>query len=203
MKALLVVDLENDFMPEGALGVKGGDKIVPLINQLMSRFPLVVASKDWHPKDHCSFATSHPGKKPGDEIDIQGHSQVLWPVHCVRDTPGADFTPSLKQERISAIFYKGTDRVIDSYSAFYDNNRQKSTGLTEYLKKHKVTDLYIVGLTTDYCVVYSALDAIDEGFKVTVIQDACRGINLHPHDVDNALAAIAAKGGKIITSQQL
>lgn len=203
MKALLVVDMENDFMPKGSLGVKGADEIVPLINKLMAQFPLVIASKDWHPEDHCSFAASHPGKKPGDDITIKGHSQVLWPVHCVRNTPGADFTPSLKQELISSIFYKGTDSSIDSYSAFYDNDRNKSTGLTAYLKSCQVTELYIVGLTTDYCVVYSALDAIDEGFKVTVIQDACRGINLHPHDVDNALAAIAAKGGRIISSDEL
>ena len=201
MKALLVVDMENDFMPKGSLGVKGADEIVPLINKLMTQFPLVVASKDWHPEDHCSFAASHPGKKPGDVIEIKGHSQVLWPAHCVRNTRGAEFTPTLKKELISSIFYKGTDTLIDSYSAFYDNDRCKSTGLTDYLKSHNVTELYIVGLTTDYCVVYSALDAIDEDFKVTVFQDACRGINLHPHDVDNALAAIAAKGGRVISTE--
>jgi nicotinamidase/pyrazinamidase len=203
MEAFLVIDMENDFMPKGSLGIKGADEIVPLINQLMAQFPCVIASKDWHPEDHCSFAASHPGKKPGDEIEIKGHSQVLWPVHCVRNTSGADFAPFLKQELICSVFYKGTDRSIDSYSAFFDNARSKSTGLTGYLKSQNVTELYIAGLTTDYCVVYSALDGINEGFKVTVIQDACRGINLQPHDADNALAAIAAQGGTIISSDVL
>jgi nicotinamidase/pyrazinamidase len=203
MKALLVVDLQNDFMPKGALGVKKADEIVPLINKLMEKFPLVVASKDWHPKGHSSFASSHPGKKIGDVIKIEGAPQVLWPVHCVQETPGSEFVSSLNQKPIARVFYKGTDPKIDGYSAFYDNARKKSTGLTDYLKQHKVTEVYIAGLTTDYCVVYSALDALEDGFEVVVIQDACRGINLHPQDVENALAAIAARDGKIIFSRDL
>ena len=203
MRALLVVDLQNDFMPGGALGIKGADEIIPLINQLMLKFPLVVASMDWHPANHCSFAKSHPGKKIGDVISIDGSTQVLWPVHCVQNSPGAKLTSALKKDLITKIFHKGTDPYIDSYSAFYDNARRKSTGLTKFLKEKKVSEIFIAGLTTDYCVVYSAIDALDEGFAVTVIQDACRGIDLHPHDVRNALAAIAVKGGKVITTSQL
>lgn len=203
MRALLVVDLQNDFMPGGALGVKGADEIIPLINQLMPQFPLVVASMDWHPRDHCSFASSHPGKKTGDVISIDGSTQVLWPVHCVQNSHGAQLTSGLKKDLIVKIFHKGTEPNIDSYSAFYDNARRKSTGLSQFLKQKKVSEIFIAGLTTDYCVVYSALDALDEGFAVTVIQDACRGIDLHPHDVRNALAAIAARGGKVIMSPQV
>jgi nicotinamidase/pyrazinamidase len=203
MKALLVVDMENDFMPGGALGIKGGDEIVPLINELIPKFLLVVASKDWHPPNHCSFASSHPGKKVGDVITIEGVPQILWPVHCVRNTLGAEFTPELDREDFAAIFYKGTDSSIDSYSAFYDNARKKSTGLTEFLKSRNVTEIYIAGLTTEYCVCYSALDAMEEGFQVTIILDACRGINLHPHDVEEGLAKVTAKGGRIISSSAL
>ncbi len=199
MKCLVVVDIQNDFMPEGALGVKGAHEIVPIINSLMPKFPLVVATKDWHPPNHCSFAATHPGKKVGDTVEIQGQTQILWPVHCVRNTPGAEFTPSLDTAFFSSIFYKGTDPEVDSYSAFYDNAHHRSTGLAEYLKTHAVTEVYLAGLTTEYCVLYSALDALDEGFKVSILLDACRGINLHPHDVDHALAAMTARGAKIIS----
>lgn len=198
MKALLIVDIENDFMSGGLLGVKGADELIPIINELIPKFSLVVAALDWHPENHCSFAAIHTGKKVGDEIVINGVKQLLWPVHCVQNTLGAQFPSALHHQKIAAIFHKGTDPQIDSYSAFFDNAHQRSTGLAEYLKKHHVTEVEIVGIATDYCVLYSALDAIDQGFKVTIITTACRGINLHPHDVQNALAAIAAKGGKVI-----
>jgi nicotinamidase/pyrazinamidase len=203
MKAFLIVDMQNDFMPGGSLGVPGADQIVPVINRLMAKFPLVVASQDWHPPDHCSFAANHPGKKPGDEVRVKGVSQILWPVHCVRSSPGAELISTMDRKPIASIFYKGTDRWIDSYSAFFDNAHRKSTGLGEFLRSHDVEELYIVGVATDYCVLYSTLDAIDMGLSVTVIQDACRGINLQPHDVDHAFAAIAAKGGKVIDSKLL
>ncbi len=198
MKALLIVDIENDFMPGQALGVKGADELIPIINELIPKFSLVVAALDWHPENHCSFAATHPGKKVGDEITIQGMKQHLWPIHCVQNTFGSQFPPAFDHEKIAAIFHKGTDPQIDSYSAFFDNAHKRSTGLSEYLKKHHVKEVTLVGIATDYCVLYSALDAIDQGFQVTIIKAACRGINLHPHDVQNALAAIAAKGGKII-----
>jgi len=197
MRALLIVDMQNDFMPNGPLGVKNADALIPLINALIPRFPLVVASQDWHPPDHVSFATSHPGKKPGDHVRVKEMDQVLWAVHCVRNTPGAELVFGLNKEKIACCFFKGTDSGIDSYSAFFDNARSKSTGLGDYLKSRGVTAVYLVGVATDYCVLYSSLDAIDLGFEVHVIADACRPINLDPRDEERALAAIAARGGTI------
>jgi nicotinamidase/pyrazinamidase len=199
-KALVIVDMQNDFMPGGALGVHDADQIISVINHLILKFSLVVASLDWHPADHVSFASSHPGKKIGDTVQVKGFEQVLWPIHCVRETFGAQIVSQLHQEKIAHYFHKGTDRDIDSYSAFFDNARLKSTKLGEYLKEQHVDTVYLVGVATDYCVLYSALDAIDLGFSVYVIADACRAINLHPHDEEHALQAIAAKGGTIITS---
>lgn len=201
MKALVIVDMENDFMSTGALGVKRADEVIPIINELMKQFSLVVATKDWHPPNHCSFAKTHPGKKVGDTIDIQGRKQILWPVHCVQNTPGAEFVKGLHTKSIAQVFFKGTDPNIDSYSAFYDNARQKSTGLAEYLKSQGVTHIYLAGLTTEYCVLYSALDALEEGFQVTVVADACRGINLKPGDDERALVKIAAEGGIVLNLQ--
>ncbi|MBS0616288.1 MAG: bifunctional nicotinamidase/pyrazinamidase [Verrucomicrobia bacterium] len=203
MKALIIVDLQKDFMPGGPLGVPGADKLATLINPLMKKFPLVIATQDWHPLDHCSFAKNHPGKKVGESVKIKGISQVLWPVHCVRDTAGAELVEGLDKTPIASHFYKGTDQSIDSYSAFFDNAHLRSTGLSDYLKSRGVTDVYLAGVATDYCVLYSAIDAVDLGFKVYIIEDACRGINLQPGNIDKALAAIAARGGEIITSQKL
>ena len=200
MRALLVVDMQNDFMPGGPLGVHDADQIVPLINQLSAQFPLTVATQDWHPADHCSFASNHPQKKPGDVVQINKIEQILWPVHCVRFSRGAELVQTLNKEAISSVFYKGTDRLIDSYSAFFDNARGKSTGLEEYLKTRNVSDLYLAGVATEYCVLYSAFDAVDLGFSVVVIADACRPINLHPSDEKRAFEAMAAKGVKIQTS---
>ncbi len=203
MKALVIVDMENDFMPGGALGVKGGDDIVPLINDLIPKFPLVVACRDWHPSDHVSFAASHPGKKVGDRIHVKGKEQVLWPVHCVRDTLGAEIVSSLNQEEIVQIFSKGTEKDIDSYSAFFDNAHLKSTGLGEYLRVQNVHEVYLAGLTTEYCILYSALDALDLGFAVYVIIDACRPINLKPRDDFRAIEMMTVRGANIITCKDL
>jgi nicotinamidase/pyrazinamidase len=197
MKALVIIDLQNDFMPGGPLGVPGADQLATVINALIPKFPLVVASQDWHPPDHGSFASNHPGKKLG---DVDHQNQLLWPVHCVRDTPGAKLVAELNKEKIARSFYKGTEKTIDSYSAFFDNLHLKSTGLGDYLKSQGVTDLFFVGVATDYCVLYTALDALDLGFSVFVIADACRPINLDPKGEERALAAIVAKGGKVISS---
>jgi len=202
MKALIIVDMQKDFMPGGALGVPGAEEVVPLINSLMSKFPLVIATKDWHSPDHMSFAVNHPGKKVGDEVIVRDIPQILWPVHCVRNTKGSELTPELDLSRIVCYFYKGTDKAIDSYSVFFDNARRGSTGLGDYLKTRNVEKIYIVGVATDYCVLYSVLDAIDLGFTVHVIADACRAINLKPSDEKNALAAMKAKGAQILTSSQ-
>lgn len=198
MKAFLIVDMQNDFMPEGALGVAGGDEIIPFINSQMENFPLVVATQDWHPPYHCSFASAHPQKKPGDIVKVDGLDQILWPDHCIRNTFGSDIVSSLNRKPIASYFFKGTDQWIDGYSAFFDNAHKKTTGLSDYLKSRKVTDVYIAGIATDYCVLYSALDALDLGFKVYVFKEGCRGINLKPTDSKDALAAIATRGGNII-----
>jgi nicotinamidase/pyrazinamidase len=203
MKALIIVDMQNDFMPGGALGIPHADKLVPTINALISHFPLVVASLDWHPADHVSFAHNHPGKKEGDRVKTGEVEQILWPVHCVRNTHGAELVSTLDKEKISSVFHKGTDPKVDSYSAFFDNARRKSTGLSDYLKSRGVNDIYLAGVATEYCVLYSSLDAIDLGFTVHVISDACRSINLSPRDEEHAFAAMAAKGVKIVTSEEI
>lgn len=200
MKALVIVDMQNDFMPHGALAIAHADELIEVINSLIPKFELVIASLDWHPADHVSFAPNHPGKKVGETIDIDGHEQILWPIHCVKDTFGAELVQGLNKEGIHSYFHKGVDKKIDSYSAFFDNCRLKATGLGKYLKECKVTDIYLAGVATDYCVLYSAFDAIDLGFTVHLIADACKAINLHPKDEEYAWEAIAAKGGNIVNS---
>ncbi len=165
MKTLILVDLQNDFVPGGTLAVAEGDRIILLCNALQEKFDLVVATQDWHPPDHASFAVNHPGKSPGDVIDLAGLRQILWPVHCVQNTPGAAFVPGLKTDRIARVFKKGTDPLIDSYSGFFDNGHRKATGLGEYLKRAGVTDVYVCGLATDYCVKFTALDADRRGLQ--------------------------------------
>ena len=203
MKALIIVDLQNDFMPGGPLGVPEARELAPLINKLMDKFSLIIATQDWHPPHHCSFAKNHFGKKPGDTVQIKGGPQVLWPVHCVRDTPGAELVKELNKGPISSIFYKGTDESIDSYSAFFDNAHLRSTGLGDFLKSRNITEVYLAGVATDYCVLYSAIDALALGFKTFIILDACRGINLQPGNVDKALDQIIARGGKIVEARLL
>jgi nicotinamidase/pyrazinamidase len=194
VKALIITDIQNDFCPGGALAIREGDEIVPLINQLQPRFELVVATQDWHPQGHGSFAANHPGKKIGEVIDLNGLPQILWPVHCVENTLGADFHPGLDRGRIARVFHKGADPGIDSYSAFFDNGHRKATGLGDYLKEQGIDEVYLCGLAIDYCVKFSALDALDLGFKTYVIEDACRGVNLRPGDVEKAIGEMRAKG---------
>ncbi len=203
MKALLIVDIQNDFMPGGALPVPRGDEVIPIINKLIPHFSLVVATQDWHPKNHISFAANHRGKKVGEIIVVEGISQVLWPVHCVQNTHGASLVDRLNKKSIAKIFFKGVDSLVDGYSAFFDNARIKQTGLNEYLKASQVQDLYIAGIATDYCVLYSTLDAIDMGFSVYVIADACRAINLQSEDEKKALELMREKGAHIMTSENV
>jgi nicotinamidase/pyrazinamidase len=200
MKALIITDVQNDFCPGGALAIPDGDRIVPLVNALQGRFDLVVATQDWHPAEHGSFAANHPGKTVGQVIDLNGLPQILWPVHCVQNTPGADFHAALDRRRIASAFHKGSDPEIDSYSAFFDNGHRKSTGLGEYLKQQGVDTVYICGLATDYCVKFTALDAVSLGFKTHVIEDACRGVNLKTGDVERAIEEMRAKGVKVVSS---
>jgi nicotinamidase/pyrazinamidase len=198
MKVLVLVDLQADFLPGGALAVPDGDLVVPIVNSMQMAFPLVVATQDWHPANHGSFAANHPGKKPFEQIDLNGLPQTLWPVHCVQDTPGAALAPDLKRERIAKIFQKGTDPGIDSYSGFFDNGHRKSTGLGEWLKEQAVTEVFVCGLATDYCVKFTALDAVQAGFTTSLIEDACRGVTLRPDDVKNAIADMKAAGVRIV-----
>ncbi len=203
MRALILVDLQNDFVPGGALPVPHGDDVIPVANRVQKRFDLIVATQDWHPLDHGSFAIHHKDGKPGDVIDLNGLTQVLWPVHCVQDTPGAAFVPELDMERVKKVFRKGDDKDIDSYSGFFDNDHRRSTGLGEYLKERSVTDVYVLGLATDYCVRFTALDAQSLGFQTYLIEDACRGVDLTPGDVAAAIREMTAAGGRVLQSSEV
>jgi nicotinamidase/pyrazinamidase len=197
MKALIIVDIQYDFCPGGALAVEEGDSIVPLINELQKQFGLIVATQDWHPAGHASFASTH-GRKPYEVIDLDGIKQTLWPDHCVQGSLGAELLGGLNKSNIAKIIRKGTDPAIDSYSAFYDNAHKKATGLEAYLKEHDVTEIYLAGLATDYCVKYSALDAVSLGFKTNVFLEACRGVNVEPGDVEKAVEEMKKAGVRII-----
>jgi nicotinamidase/pyrazinamidase len=178
MQCLIVVDVQNDFCPGGALAVPKGDEVVPLINRLAVRFDNVVLTQDWHPRDHTSFASSHPGKKPFETIELPYGKQVLWPDHCVQGTPGAAFHAGLDVSKAQLIVRKGFHRNIDSYSGFVEADRKTSTGLAGYLKERGFRSVFVCGLATDFCVGWTALDARAAGFEVSVIEDACRAIDL-------------------------
>ena len=200
MKALLLIDVQNDFMPGGALAVPEGDQIVPIINKIQHKFDLVLATQDWHPAGHASFASTH-GKDIYELVDLNGIDQVMWPDHCVQGTKGADFHDDLKLDKIEAIFRKGTNPEIDSYSGFYDNAHLKSTGLGGYLKEKGVTELYFAGLAGDYCVAFSVKDALAEGFTSFLIEDATRAIDAE--GFEKAKAEIVEKGGKILNADEV
>lgn len=181
-RVLLVVDIQNDFCPGGALAVPDGDQMVPVINRLSRRFAHVILTQDWHCDDHLSFASSHPGKQPLDSVELSYGPQILWPDHCVRQTWGAEFHAELRIANCELILRKGYHREVDSYSAFYENDRRTPTGLAGYLRERGLSRLFLAGLATDFCVAYTALDARRLGFEVTVIEEACRGI-----DIDGSL----------------
>jgi len=181
---LIVVDVQNDFCPDGALAVPHGDEVIPIVNSLAARFRNVVLTQDWHPRGHSSFASSHPGKATFETVTASYGPQVLWPDHCVQGTPGAEFHPALQAPHAAVILRKGFNREIDSYSAFYENDRKTPTGLVGYLRERRLTRLFFAGLAFDFCVRYSAEDARREGFDAFVIEDGCRGI-----DLDGSLAA--------------
>jgi nicotinamidase/pyrazinamidase len=203
MRALLLVDVQNDFCPGGALAVRGGDQVVPLANRLMPRFELVVATQDFHPRDHGSFAVNHPGRRPYEMGELAGMPQVLWPVHCVEGTWGAALHPGLDVTRIDRVFPKGTDRLIDSYSGFFDNGRRRATGLGDFLRERHVDELVVMGLATDYCVRATVLDALAFGLRVTVIEDGCRPVELEPGDGGRALRDMRQAGARLIHSREL
>ena len=203
MRALLLVDLQNDFFPGGSLAVKDADKILPAIHKLLEKkFEATIASKDWHPADHGNFATTHR-KKQGEIIQLAGVEQVLWPVHCVQSTPGAQFAPGWDAGKVENVFHKGIEKDIDSYSTFFDNGKKRGTGLESYLRKKNILDIFIAGLTTEYCVKYSVLDALQLGFNVYVIADGCRAVNLHPEDEALAYEEMRKAGAHIISSDEV
>jgi nicotinamidase/pyrazinamidase len=200
MKAFVLVDIQNDFLPGGALAVPEADKIISIANKLQAAFPLVVATQDWHPANHGSFAANHPNRNPFERIDLNGLPQTLWPIHCVQNTKGAELAAALDQSCIEKIFQKGTDPAIDSYSGLFDNGHRKSTGLGEWLKSRGVTEVFVCGLATDYCVKFTALDAVQSGFETHLIEDASRGVNLRPNDVNDAIAEMKSAGVTILQS---
>jgi nicotinamidase/pyrazinamidase len=203
MKALIIVDVQNDFCEGGALAVRDGNAVVPVINALQSHFDLVVATQDWHPPTHKSFAANHDSKRVGEVISLDGLPQVLWPVHCVQNTEGAALHPSLNTQNIKRVFPKGEDQTIDSYSGFFDNGHRRATGLGDYLKSNNVEEVFICGLATDYCVKFTALDACELGFKVTLIEDACRGVELHEGDIVRSIDAMQENGVTITNGAEI
>jgi nicotinamidase/pyrazinamidase len=203
MKALILVDIQNDFLPGGTLAVPDGDQAIPVVNRLQQKFDLVVATQDWHPPGHGSFAVNHPGRELGDVVELDGRTQILWPVHCVQDTRGAELAAELDTRRIARIFRKGTDARIDSYSGFFDNGHRKATGLGDFLQQQGVDEVYIAGLATDYCVKFTALDSQQLGFQTHVIEDACRGVDIKSGDVERAIDEMRAAGVAVVNSRNL
>ena len=201
--ALILVDIQNDFCNGGALAVPGGEAVVTLANRLMSQVDIVVATQDWHPAEHGSFAINQPGRKPFELAELGGLPQVMWPAHCVQWTGGAQFHPGLDTSRIHRVFPKGTDAGIDSYSGFFDNGKCKATGLGEWLRAQQVDEVLVCGLATDYCVKATAIDAAQLGFRTVLIEDACRGVGLQADDIPAALGAMREAGVIITTSEQI
>lgn len=197
MRALIVVDVQYDFLPGGALAVPQGDQVIPIINRMMDHFQLVVATQDWHPNGHSSFASSHSGRRPFDTVTISGEPQTLWPDHCVQGSHGAMLSSELRQEPVELIIRKGADPTVDSYSAFYDNLRQRPTGLAGYLRERGIREIWVAGLAADYCAFYSAMDGASEGFTVVFVEDATRPIS--QEGLLRAKEAMAARGIRVVS----
>lgn len=201
MKTLVIIDVQNDFMPGGPLEVPEGNMILPVINKIESCFDLIVATQDWHPADHRSFASNHMYKKPFDRVFLRGAEQILWPDHCIQGSSGAEFHTDIETKKIAAIFRKGMDPEIDSYSGFYDNNHILTTGLAGYLREKGTSEIHFCGLAADICVYYSILDSISEGFSAILVEDASRP--LYPDKFDDVKCELAKKGAHIISSNEL
>lgn len=203
MKALLLTDIQNDFLPGGALAARNGQEVIPVANRLAACFERVYATQDWHPADHGSFAANHAGREPFEIGELGGLEQTLWPIHCVQESRGAELAEALDRSRIDRVFRKGTDRQIDSYSAFFDNGHRKATELGDFLKEEGVDELYLVGLATDYCVKHTALDARQLGFRTVVVVDGCRGVEAQPGDVEVALQEMVRVGVELRRSDEV
>lgn len=205
MKALLVVDIQKDFMPDGNLPVPNGYDTVPVANRVMEKFheedDIIVATQDWHPPDHGSFASNHDGKDVFDVTELDGREQILWPDHCIQGSEGARFVEGLRTKRFQALFRKGVDPLIDSYSGFHDNGHERSTGLAGYLREKGVDETFILGVATDVCVKFTALDSIREGFQTNLIVDGCRGVDQQEGDVKEAIEKMESEGVSIRQSE--
>jgi len=201
-QALLLIDLQNDFVDGGTLAVPKGKEVIAVANRLIPQFEVVIATQDWHPKDHRSFASQNPGVGLYTQFDLDGLPQTAWPDHCIQDTFGAELVSDLDHQGIRHRVFKGTDRAIDSYSGFFDNGHRKTTGLSDLLRNQSIEEVFILGLATDYCVLHSVLDSIREGFKTRVIVDACRGVGLDPKDIPQAWSRMKHAGAKLIESTQ-
>ena len=202
-RALLLIDVQNDFCPGGSLAVDRGDEIVPVINRISPAFTRVVATQDWHPPTHVSFASNHAGRKPLESVDVGGAPQVLWPDHCVQGSRGAELHPGLDTRGVGLILRKGARPSLDSYSAFFENDRTTSTGLSHWLRGLGVGEVFLCGLATDYCVFASAMDARGLGFAVTLVQDACRGVDFPAGSVRRALTDMQTAGVRVIQSAEV
>ena len=200
MKALILVDIQNDFLPGGALAVPKGDEVIAVANRLAPLFEVVVATRDFHPPGHGSFASSHPGRSPYEVGDLDGLAQVLWPDHCVQGSRGAELAQALDTRPVTQIFFKGTDPAVDSYSAFFDNGHRRSTGLGDWLRERGVGEVWVLGLATDYCVKFTALDARGLGFETVLVEDGCRAVELAPGDGARAIAELRAAGVRVAGS---
>jgi nicotinamidase/pyrazinamidase len=199
-RALLLIDIQNDFLPGGPLAVPDGDAVIEVANRIIPSFKLIVATQDWHPPDHGSFAANHPGRQVGDQVELGGLPQILWPVHCIQNTRGAEIADGLIERERFVVFRKGVLPNIDSYSGFFDNGHRNATGLEAFLKKADVSHLYLMGLATDYCVKFTVVDACRLCFQAHVVQDGCRAVNLQPGDDARAFAAMCAAGAELTTS---
>ncbi|MEO8549544.1 MAG: bifunctional nicotinamidase/pyrazinamidase [Kofleriaceae bacterium] len=200
MRALILVDLQYDFMPGGALAVARGDETVAIAQRVLPHFSTIVATQDWHPANHQSFAVNNPGTEVGQVLQLASGPQVMWPAHCVQDTHGAELHAGLDRARITEVFRKGTDPGIDSYSGFFDNGHEKATGLGEWLRARWIEQVYVLGLATDYCVKLTALDARRLGFDVKLIEDGCRAVELQAGDGERAIAELRGAGCAIVES---
>ena len=201
--ALLIIDVQNDFCPGGALAVPGGNLTIPAINRISPNFDTVVATKDWHPSGHISFASNHPGKNVFDCVETKTGEQTLWPDHCIPGSEGAEFHPELRVEHIDLILHKGTNRVIDSYSAFFENDRITTTGLEFFLKGLGVGKVFICGLATDYCVLFTATDAVNIGFDTYLVEDAVRGVDFPQGSVAEAVSRMKSLGVTPVPAEEL
>lgn len=202
-RALILVDLQYDFCPGGALAVARGDETIGVANQLIPRFETVVATQDWHPANHKSFAVNNPGTQVGQVIEVEGQPQVMWPAHCVQGTHGAEVHAGLDHARITKVFRKGTDPAIDSYSGFFDNGHKKSTGMGDWLRARGIRDVVVLGLATDYCVKFTALDARGLGMTVTLVPDGCRAVDLTPGDGERAIEEMRRAGVSVSTLAEM